>query len=179
MYNTTQFEKDLAEIGVLLSEKQINQFMRYYELLVEWNSFMNLTGITEFEEVMKKHFIDSVSLIKALDLKNRELSLIDIGTGAGFPGIPLKIAFPDLKVTLLDSLNKRISELIDEELADMRKIIKGNRNFRYLVLILVLLVSGFLPQLFNIIAVCFSILINKISIYINLMIDKIRGKEEA
>lgn len=77
------------------------------------------------------------------------------------------------------SLNKRISELIDEELADMRKIIKGNRNFRYLVLILVLLVSGFLPQLFNIIAVCFSILINKISIYINLMIDKIRGKEEA
>ena len=113
MYNTTQFEKDLAEIGVLLSEKQINQFMRYYELLVEWNSFMNLTGITEFEEVMKKHFIDSVSLIKAIDLKNRELSLIDIGTGAGFPGIPLKIVFPDLKVTLLDSLNKRI-RFLDE-----------------------------------------------------------------
>ena len=113
MYNTLQFEKDLTALNINLTDRQIMQFMQYYELLVEWNSFMNLTGITEFEEVMKKHFIDSLSLIKAIDLKNKEMSLIDIGTGAGFPGIPLKIAFPDLKVTLLDSLNKRI-KFLDE-----------------------------------------------------------------
>lgn len=118
MYDTTRFEKDLSALGITLSEKQIAQFMRYYELLIEWNSFMNLTGITEFEEVMKKHFVDSVSLIKAIDLSNQELSVIDIGTGAGFPGVPLKIAFPQLKVTLLDSLNKRI-KFLDEVIAQL------------------------------------------------------------
>lgn len=94
-------------IGVELNDTQISQFLKYYEILVEWNSFMNLTGITEYEEVIQKHFVDSLALGKAINVNEAE-SLIDIGTGAGFPGIPLKIAYPHLQVTLLDSLQKRI-----------------------------------------------------------------------
>ena len=109
-YDTTQFEKDLQEIGVNLSEQQIQQFLTYYEMLVEWNEVMNLTAITEYDEVMKKHFVDSVSLIKAYDV-TKDATVIDVGTGAGFPGLALKIAYPNLKVTLLDSLNKRIQFL--------------------------------------------------------------------
>ncbi len=106
-YNTNQFEKDLENLGMKLSEKQIEQFLLYYEMLVEQNKVMNLTAITDYEEVLKKHFIDSLSLVKAYDL-SKEISIIDVGTGAGFPGLPLKIAFPNLQVTLLDSLNKRV-----------------------------------------------------------------------
>ena len=100
------------ELGIALSEQQLEQFYRYYKLLVEWNKIMNLTGITELEEVVSKHFIDSLALVKAVPLQDgRKVSGIDVGTGAGFPGIPLKIAFPNLKITLLDSLNKRINFL--------------------------------------------------------------------
>lgn len=110
MYMSSIFEKDIAELGIQLTDLQFQQFYTYYELLTEWNSFMNLTAITEFEEVMKKHFTDSLSLVRAYDL-SKPVSVIDIGTGAGFPGLPLKIAFPGLRVTLLDSLNKRVKFL--------------------------------------------------------------------
>ena len=104
------FEKKLSELGITLNEVQKRQFLQFYELLVEWNKVMNLTGITEYEEVNEKHFVDSLSIVKAIDMDSVE-TVIDIGTGAGFPGIPLKIAFPNLKVVLLDSLNKRIQFL--------------------------------------------------------------------
>lgn len=109
-YNTIQFRKDIEALGIDLTEKQIQQFISYYEKLVEWNEMMNLTAITEYDEVMKKHFIDSMTLIKAFDV-NQSASVIDVGTGAGFPGLVLKIAYPNLKITLLDSLNKRIQFL--------------------------------------------------------------------
>lgn len=106
------FEKELEEIKVELTEEQLIQFYRYYEILGEWNKVMNLTAIVEWKEVITKHFVDSLSLVNAVSqLERNGYSIIDVGTGAGFPGIPLKIAFPNLNITLLDSLNKRVKFL--------------------------------------------------------------------
>lgn len=102
----------LQELGIDFSDLQMKQIYRYYELLIEWNKVMNLTAITELEDVVGKHFLDSLSLIKAVEnIGSLNATIIDVGTGAGFPGIPLKIAFPALNITLLDSLNKRVKFL--------------------------------------------------------------------
>lgn len=105
------------QLGIDLSDKQVEQFMRYKELLQEWNEKMNLTAITEDREVMTKHFLDCMTINKALDMKNQK-TVIDIGTGAGFPGLVIKIAFPHLEVTLVDALKKRLNflEVVIEEL---------------------------------------------------------------
>lgn len=98
------------QLNIQLDDNQLEQFRMYYEMLVEKNKVMNLTAITEFEEVLDKHFIDSILLGTVMELKWNS-SVIDVGTGAGFPGIPLKIVYPHLRITLLDSLNKRVNFL--------------------------------------------------------------------
>lgn len=112
----------LKDYQLTFSEHQLNQLEIYYEMLIEKNQVMNLTAITEWDEVVEKHFLDSLAIIRTgkffsedegADFFRRELSVMDVGSGAGFPGIPLKIAFPNLKVTLSDSLNKRVRFLED------------------------------------------------------------------
>ena len=108
--------KGLSELGLTITEEQIEKFDKYYEMLIETNKVMNLTSITEYDEVIIKHFIDSLLVVNIFDI-NQSKKMIDVGTGAGFPGIPIKIMFPHLQITLLDSLNKRLkflNNVIDE-----------------------------------------------------------------
>lgn len=107
-----RLQEKAALLNVNLSDEQIKQFETYYDMLIETNKVMNLTAITELEEVITKHFLDSLLLAKVYpDIKDHDIKVLDLGTGAGFPGIPLKIAFPNLKITLMDSLNKRVKFL--------------------------------------------------------------------
>ena len=121
-----RLRKCAEEMGIKLTDEQLTMFQTYYEMMVETNKVMNLTAITEIDQVINKHFIDSISLVKVYpDLLSSDVSLniLDLGTGAGFPGIPLKIAFQNIKILLMDSLNKRVKFLksvIDElDLADI------------------------------------------------------------
>ncbi|HHW68865.1 MAG TPA: 16S rRNA (guanine(527)-N(7))-methyltransferase RsmG [Tenericutes bacterium] len=107
-----EFIEELEKIGIKITEKMEIQLEKYYDILIEKNKYMNLTGITEKKQVYLKHFYDSATIYKIIDL-NKIDTLCDIGTGAGFPGMVLKILFPKLKVTLVDSLNKRVEFLKD------------------------------------------------------------------
>ena len=115
--NQSKFIEELKKINIEINDKQLKQLEKYYELLVEWNEKINLTNIIEKEQVYLKHFYDSLTLSKVIDL-NKEETLCDVGTGAGFPGLVLKIVFPSLKVTLVDSLNKRIT-FLDEVIKEL------------------------------------------------------------
>lgn len=108
--NLEQFIEETSKLGIKLTKEQLNQLEKFYELLITWNEKMNLTRITEKEDVYLKHFYDSLTLVKVIDL-NQNLTLCDVGSGAGFPGIVLKIVFPALKIRLIDSLLKRVNYL--------------------------------------------------------------------
>ena len=111
--NIEEFIKELQIMGIEINNEQLEQLEKYYKLLIEYNKVMNLTGITEIKEVYLKHFYDSLTLNKSVNLKDIE-NLCDIGSGAGFPGLVIKIIFPKINIVLVDSLNKRVEFLIKE-----------------------------------------------------------------
>lgn len=106
----SEFIDEVEKLGIKVTQPQLIKLEKYYQLLIEYNSFMNLTGITKHDEVYLKHFYDSLTISKIIDLNN-EKTLCDLGSGAGFPGIVLKIFYPNLNITLVDSLNKRVDFL--------------------------------------------------------------------
>ena len=117
----------LDKLKIQYNDEQIEQFRSYYELLTEWNKKINLTAINGYEDVVRKHFIDSILICSLLDI-NKDIRIIDVGTGAGFPGIPIKILNPDCRIVLLDSLNKRVRFLetvVDELGLDNVECIHG------------------------------------------------------
>ena len=121
--NIDEFKREVEKLGILVTDEEINKLEKYASLLKEWNEKINLTAITEKEQVFLKHFYDSLTLVKIIDLEQVS-SLCDLGTGAGFPGLVLKIFFPNLKLTLVDALNKRINflDIVVKEL-DLKDVI--------------------------------------------------------
>lgn len=131
--NKEEFIVALKDLNISLTEDQLNKLDKFYNLLIEWNEKINLTRITEEKEVYLKHFYDSLTISKVIDLSTKE-TLCDVGTGAGFPGIVLKIVYPNLKITLVDSLLKRVNYLNsiinDLELSDIKPIHSRGEDFK-------------------------------------------------
>lgn len=131
--NKELFIEELNKLGINITEEQLNKLNKFYKLLIEWNEKINLTRITEENEVYLKHFYDSLTIKKVIDL-NEVDTLCDVGTGAGFPGIVLKIMYPHLKITLVDSLQKRVNYLNsiikDLELEDIHAIHSRGEDFK-------------------------------------------------
>ena len=131
--NKEEFIKQVQELGITLTEEQLIKLDKFYNLLIEWNEKINLTRITEEKDVYLKHFYDSLTIAKVVDLSTKE-TLCDVGTGAGFPGIVLKIVYPNLKITLVDSLLKRVNYLntiiSDLDLKDIKAIHSRGEDFK-------------------------------------------------